>query len=123
MEKIQKNLADQFREIRTRLKSINSIESKIDYLISAMKNKENDSFSILGFIYETLGKLNNKIGRPRPSFFEKAASNWELLAITTKREEVKNLRKFRKDILFRALENYYFIETPIRLNIINVKQR
>ncbi|MBI2451467.1 hypothetical protein HYV50_00135 [Candidatus Pacearchaeota archaeon] len=81
-----------FEELKKSLEQIKDNFTKIDFLENFLKNNLGISNAIKAQIYEGLAELNYRVGKPKGSLYQKAASFYEMLS--------------SKSSLRRAFENY-----------------
>jgi len=87
MENEISSLAD----LEAKLQILENDTDKIELLEKFLRSHTNIQLDLLATIYETLGNLHQKIGNSKGSFYQKAASNWEMLSITSDDSQTKRI--------------------------------
>jgi len=98
-------MEDEFVPLRKKLEVLADDSSRIAYLENYLRENRGIPLGLLAAIYEWLGELHNRQGRPKGAFFEKAASTWEMIAVVEAGEEGIGLN-FRRDAFREALRIY-----------------
>ncbi|MFH1290594.1 MAG: hypothetical protein ABIH92_04250 [Nanoarchaeota archaeon] len=94
-----------FVPLKKKLQRLGSDEERIAYLESYLSEHKGLPLGLLATIQEWLAVLHDREGRPRGSFYQKAASTWEMIAVLE--EGNKNYSNgFRKGAFRQALKDY-----------------
>lgn len=98
-------MEEEFVPLKQKLEELADDSSRIAYLENYLKEHSGIPLGLLAAIYEWLGELHNREGRPRGVFFEKAASTWEMIAVLEMGDEGV-AKRFRKDAFREAVRIY-----------------
>jgi hypothetical protein len=95
----------EFVPLKEKLEELADDTARIVYLENYLKEHSGIPLGLLAAIYEWLGELHNRQGRPRGSYFEKAASTWEMIAVLEAGDDSFG-KKLRKDAFKEAVRIY-----------------
>jgi hypothetical protein len=96
---------EEFVPLKKKLEELADDSARIQYLENYLKEHSGIPLGILAAIYERLGELHNRQGRPKGAYFEKAASTWEMIAILEAGDE-GIARNIRRDAFREAMRIY-----------------
>lgn len=95
-------MGDEFIPLKEKLEGLSDDGARIAYLERYLREHSGIPLGLLAAIYEWLGELHTRQGRPRGSYFEKAASTWETIAVFEVGEDSFG-KRFRRDALKESL--------------------
>lgn len=91
-------------ELERKLRIFRNETDKIFFLEDYLRESQKIEIEMIATIYETLGELHFKSGRPKGNFFQKAGSVWETAAVLDRSGREYELSK--KGCFLRAEKNY-----------------
>ena len=97
-------VSDLLEGFKSELNAFEHDLDKIDFLEKYLRTHSGISLDLLAFIYESLGDLRLRSGRPSGSFFQKAASTWEMIGVLRKGE--KDISVSKRECLKNSVKNY-----------------
>ncbi|MBU0906532.1 MAG: hypothetical protein KKD18_00175 [Nanoarchaeota archaeon] len=95
----------EFIPLKQKLEELSDDDARVAYLENYLKEHSGIPLGLLAAIYEWLGELHNRQERLRGSYFEKAASTWEMIAVLEASDEGIG-RRFRRDAFREAVRIY-----------------
>ncbi|MFH1801991.1 MAG: hypothetical protein ABH864_00905 [archaeon] len=98
-------MEEEFIPLKRKLEELSDDSERIAYLESYLRENSGIPLGLLAAIYEWLGELHGREGRPRGSYFEKAASTWEMIAVLEASDDSFG-KRFRKDAFRESMKIY-----------------